>query len=286
MLTKKSFAKINLYLEIVGRTKNGYHLLDSLMALIDIFDIISLEENYCLQLEIKGDSTNSLQESWQENIIIKAVNLLAEKYHFTPQIKITLEKNIPIAAGLGGGSSNAAAALLMLNQFYNLNLSKTELLEFALKLGADVPFFIDSEMSFVSGIGEVLKPAKFDCQDLCLLIINPKKPVSTKEVFAGLSGSLFENLARENSEEKSDDLISVIKNRRNDLQNSAIKIAPEIAMILNKIANQKDCLISRMSGSGASCFGIFVNEKDLNLACLKLQNSFPEFYIQKAKFFI
>ena len=279
MLIKKSPAKINLYLEIVGRTQNSYHLLDSLMVAIDIFDEITLEKSDNLHLEIKGKNANILQENWQENIIIKAVNLLAKKYQFTPNIKITLEKNIPISAGLGGGSSNAATTLLMLNEFYNLCLSKTELLDLGLQLGADVPFFINGEMSFVSGIGEVLKPAEFDCKKIFLLIVNPQKPLSTKEVFLN-SGADF---AIKNHQIASNEIISTIKNRCNDLQISAIKIMPEIAMILEKISNQKDCLISRMSGSGASCFGIFGSEEDLELACDNMRKIFPEFYIRKTK---
>ncbi|MES2676807.1 MAG: 4-(cytidine 5'-diphospho)-2-C-methyl-D-erythritol kinase [Pseudomonadota bacterium] len=279
MLIKKSPAKINLYLEIVGRTANGYHLLDSLMVMIDIFDVITLEKNDDLQLEIKGSNTKDLQENWRENIVIKAINLLAEKYHFTPNIKITLEKNIPIAAGLGGGSSNAATVLLMLNEFYNLHLSQAELLALGLQLGADVPFFINGRMAFVSGIGEVLKPAQFDCKKIFLLIVNPQKPLSTKEVFLNSKA----DFASENQQIHSSEIVATIKNRRNDLQISAIKIMPEIAIILEKISQQKNCLISRMSGSGATCFGIFSNAEDLELARANMQKTFPNFYIKKAQ---
>lgn len=278
MLTKKSPAKINLYLEIVGRTENGYHLLDSLMGAIDIFDQISVQKSDHLQLEIKGDNAKILQEHWQENIIIKAVNLLAKKHHFAPNIKITLEKNIPIAAGLGGGSSNAATMLLMLNEFYNLGLNKTELLDLGLKLGADVPFFVNGQMAFVSGIGEVLKAAKFNGEKLFLLIVNPKKPLPTQQVF--LNSTI--DFASNNQQIIGDKIIPTIKNRRNDLQSSAIKIMPEIEVILKEMLSQKNCLISRMSGSGASCFGVFGGDEDLELAYSNMQKIFPKFYIQKA----
>ena len=278
MLTKKSFAKINLYLEIVGRTTNGYHLLDSLMAMIDIFDLITIEKHHKLELVVKGSGSESLQVDWQENIIIKAVNLLATKYHFTPTIKITLEKNIPIAAGLGGGSSNAATVLLMLNQFYDLNLSKRELLDLGLKLGADVPFFINGKNAFVSGIGEVLRDVNFNFKNTHLLIVNPRQALSTKQIYEGFAG---EFTAREASE--SVDVVESIKYRHNDLQKPAIKIMPKIVDILQEIANQKNCSINRMSGSGATCFGIFKSENDLDFAHQNLRNIFPNFYIEKAK---
>lgn len=279
MLIKKSPAKINLYLEIVGRATNGYHLLDSLMVPIDIFDVITLEKSDQLQLEIKGENAAVLQVNWQKNIIIKAINLLAEKFYLTPNIKITLEKNIPIAAGLGGGSSNAATILLMLNEFYDLHLSKAELLDLGLKLGADVPFFINGNVAFVSGIGEVLKLAKFNCDNLFLLIVNPKKPLSTQEVFLNFAA----DFRSQNSQIKNNQIISTIKNRYNDLQISAIRIIPEIAIILQKISQQKNCLVSRMSGSGASCFGVFENAEDLELAYINMQKTFPNFYIRRAK---
>jgi len=279
MLMKKSPAKINLYLEIAGRTSDNYHLLDSLVVRINIFDIITLEKSDCLYLEIKGKGTKTFQDSWQDNIIIKAVNLLAEKYQFIPNIKITLEKNIPVAAGLGGGSSNAATMLLMLNEFYDLHLSEKELLNFGLKLGADVPFFINGKMAFVSGIGEVLKSAKYNCDDLLFLIINPQKPLSTKQVFLNYN----RDFSAINNQETDQKIISVIKNRRNDLQNAAIEILPEIVNILEEISKQKNCLITRMSGSGASCFGIFNSEKDLALAYKNIKKSLPSFYIKKAR---
>jgi 4-diphosphocytidyl-2-C-methyl-D-erythritol kinase len=186
-MNRKSFAKINLYLELIGKNSNNYHLLDSLMTQINIFDEISICESKNLELEIKGKNCDSLQKNSQSNIIIKAVNLLAEMFHFKPNIKITLNKQIPIAAGLGGGSSNAATILLMLNDFYNLNLSQKQLLNLGLKLGADVPFFINEKPALVSGIGEIIEPANFDFSNLFLLIVNPNKNLSTQSVFQSLN---------------------------------------------------------------------------------------------------
>lgn len=283
MLVKDSFAKINLYLEVTGKTENGYHLLDSLMTRIDIKDQITIEKSDELFLEIKGSKAEILQNDWQNNIIIRAVKLLAENHKIDTKIKITLEKNIPIAAGLGGGSSNAATALLILNEFYNLNLPREKLLEYGLKLGADVPFFINGKMALMSGIGEVLEDIQFNTKDLFLIIINPNKPLSTKEVFQRFSEDFSENQNQKREEIKEEDLILFIKNRHNDLQPPSILLMPEIFEILENIKHQENCQIARMSGSGATCFGIFKSEKDQEKAYENLVKIFPKFDVRKTK---
>jgi len=286
----KSFAKINLYLEIVGQRSDGYHLLNSLMALIDIFDEIEIEKSTQLELIIKSSDNNFLQQDWQQNIIIKAVNLLSSQFNFDPKIKITLNKNIPVAAGLGGGSSNAATIILMLNDFYHLGLTKKQLLELGLKIGADVPFFINAlnakKPTFVSGIGEILKDFTGQIPDFHLLIVNPKKPLSTKEVFELFAKDVTnkEGLKKEKILiDENCDILSLAQKHSNDLENPAIKIVPEIALILNAFKQEK-CLLARMSGSGASCFAIFENNADLDNCYKKLQQTFPSFYLKKTKF--
>jgi len=285
----KSFAKINLYLEIVGQRSDGYHLLNSLMALIDVFDEIEIEKSTQLELTIKSSDNNFLQQDWQQNIIIRTINLLASQFNFDPKIKITLNKNIPVAAGLGGGSSNAATVMLMLNDFYHLGLTKKQLLELGLKIGADVPFFINAlstkKPTFVSGIGEILKDFTGKIPDFHLLIVNPAKPLSTKEVFELFAKDTVnkqEFKKEETSVGKNCDILSLVQKYSNDLENPAIKIVPEIALILNTF-KQEQCLLARMSGSGASCFAIFKNTTDLDNCYRKLQQTFPNFYLKKTK---
>ncbi|MFT6106513.1 MAG: 4-diphosphocytidyl-2-C-methyl-D-erythritol kinase [Rickettsiales bacterium] len=289
MITRKSFAKINLYLEMVGIATNrhnnkDYHLIDSLKVMIDIFDQISIEKNDHFELKIIGNSAQIIQENQENNIIAKAVNLMAKTYDFEPNVKITLEKNIPIGAGLGGGSSNAAIVMLEMNQLFNLDLPNQELLDLGLKIGADVPFFLNGKTSFASGFGENLTPANFDCEDLHLLIVNPKIHLSTPEVFRKFSNNPSKKFGKSHNRKNNFIDLLEIKNRHNDLTESATKIVAQISDILNEIEEQKNCLTSRMSGSGASCFGIFDNEKDLELAYEKLRKSFPNFYLQKTKF--
>lgn len=280
MLSQKSFAKINFYLEITGKTTNNYHTLNSLMAFLDIYDVITIESSDRLELTVNGNKQKDLSKNPQENIIIKAVNLLSRTYNFNPQIKINLEKNIPVSAGLGGGSTNAATTLLMLNQFYNLNLNKDDLMKYGLMLGADVPFCLNGKTAFVSGIGEVVKDAKISTDGLLILLVNPNRQVSTKQVFELFSSASINALNQSTNDE---DLLNLIQNHKNDLQKIAIGIFPEIGKILDIISKQKGCLLSRMSGSGATCFGIFKNTEKLELAYQNLQITFPGFYVQKSK---
>jgi 4-diphosphocytidyl-2-C-methyl-D-erythritol kinase len=281
-MIKKSFAKINLYLEVTGRS-GDYHLLNSLMAFLDIYDEIEFKESKDLELEIKGPYAEFLKNDEHENIIIRAVKILANEYKFDPKIKISLIKNIPIGGGIGGGSSNAATALLMLNEFYNLKISKTKLAEIGLKLGADVPFCLNQKMALISGIGENVSDIKIDPSLLFAIIVNPNIHLSTKEVFQNLgrNNQPFSKLKSENI--SAENFISTIKNHKNDLENSAIELAPEISQILTEITKQNNCLISRMSGSGSTCFGLFDNQNDLDLAYQNLSKNFPGFYLKKSK---
>lgn len=281
-MIRKSFAKINLFLEVTGRV-GGYHLLNSLMAFLDLYDEIKFEQSEILELEINGIYADFLKNDEHENIIIRAVKILAEEYKFEPKIKISLIKNIPIGAGIGGGSSNAAATLLMLNEFYNLNISKKKLAEIGLKLGADVPFCLNQKIALISGIGENIIDVEIATNPLFAVIVNPNIHLSTKQVFLNLAknNQFFSDFKPENI--SAENFISVIKNHKNDLEKAAIELAPEIAQILMEIAEQKNCLISRMSGSGPTCFGLFNNQNDLDLAYQNLNKKFPEFYLKKSK---
>ena len=170
----RSFAKINLFLEITGKNSKNYHLIDSLMAFVDIFDIISVEKSNKLELEIIGEQNLKFLGKKEDNILIKTVNLFAKKYNFIPNINIKLEKNIPIAAGLGGGSANAATLIEILIKLYDLKISREELRVIALEIGSDVPFCLHKKIALVSGVGEVIRSVNIDKKNLYLLIINPK----------------------------------------------------------------------------------------------------------------
>jgi len=278
-LFAKSFAKINLYLEIDGKQK-GYHLLDSLFYLHPtLCDEISIEAASEFSLEVINNfSDQKITESPGENIISKSVNLLAEKFSLKPNIKITLRKNIPISAGLGGGSGNAATTILLLNQFFNLNLSWPQIYQIAEKIGSDVPFFIfcaehKTNLALVSGRGEILRQAPIKKIDLPILLINPGISLSTKEIFTNfkLPSKPPKQIAINFSEEN---FLEIIKNRKNDLEKVAKQKAPKISQIISFLQTQAGCQIARMTGSGATCFGVFDNKINLK----KAKNNLKENY--------
>ncbi len=205
---------------------------------------------------------------------------MSKKFNISPNFNISLEKNIPIGAGLGGGSSNSASIILAINELNQLNLNDEDLLKIAVELGCDVPICMNNYIALTEGIGEKITSLKINEKPLFCIIINPNIHLSTKEIFSKSAAKYRKNqkIIVENKK-----IIDLIKDKENDLESSAIKSAPIIQNILEKIKEQKNCLISRMSGSGSSCFGLFKDKKDLEIAYENLKNNFPNFYIEKTK---
>lgn len=243
----RSNAKINLSLVITGRRDDGYHTLFSLFAPLSLHDIITIEESAKTEIisEIK------------DNIVLKLVNFLKDEFKIDRNVAINIQKKIPVGAGLGGGSSNAAFVLNALDQLWKLNLTESEKLEIALKFGADVPFFLVNKPSIVSGIGEEIEPLQKLGLELPILLVNPNIHVSTKEVFE-LGNFEFD-------EEDGDDETGLFFGR-NDLIDNAIEVAPEIGDLLDSLEDQKGVDLVSMSGSGATCYAIFENKEDLTNA--------------------
>lgn len=280
-MLKKSFAKINLYLEITGR-EGGYHQLSSLMAFLNIYDLIEFQNSSKLELEISGPYSQFLKNDKSENIILRAVKLLSELYNFEPKLKIILTKNIPIQAGIGGGSSNAATTLLMLNEFYDLKIPEKKLAEIGLKLGADVPFCLHQKLALICGIGQNITSLNINPKPLFALIVNPNITLSTKAVFEEFAKNNFPFSSKTSEKIDEQNFISIIKNHHNDLEKAAILLAPELKEILIELKGQKNCLMARMSGSGSTCFGLFDNAFDLESAYENLVQKFPNFYLKKS----
>ncbi len=275
-------AKINLYLHITGKRPDGYHLLDSLMVFTDLSDVINIKESAKTTLEITGEFAEKIS-SGADNIILKAYNLLKKQTKIKKSdIAIQLEKNIPVGAGMGGGSGNAAGILSLLNNFWEMNLSIIQLQKLGLKLGADVPFCLGKKAAFVSGIGENLDYIDF-VGNIHAVLVNPGKGLSTKDVFN--SGNIehsgvVKKPAKFTSKEN---LIDFLIDKKNDLEKSAIKLMPEIADILVLIRQQQGCLISRMSGSGATCFGLFYDAQSALNAEEKIRENNSDWWVRKTE---
>ena len=278
----KSRAKVNLSIDVLGKREDGYHLVEMIMQTIDLYDklkITEIEENSIL---IKSNSLDiPLNE---DNIMYKAVNLLKNQFNIEKGIEISIEKNIPVAAGMAGGSSNAAAVLVGLNKLWNLGLSENELKDIGLKLGADVPFCITGGSALAEGIGEELTNIKGLPEDLNIVVCKPNIFVSTKEVYQSLNmdkvkrrpknKELIDALQKEDVKFISENMVNVLE-EVTSLKYSEIGQIEDI-MIKNK------ALGSMMSGSGPTVFGLFDNKDCAIKAKEDLQVKYNQVYLVKS----
>ena len=253
----KSRAKINLSIDVLGKRDDGYHLVEMIMQTIDLYDVIKIKQLDTNDVVIKSNSSHIPLDN--DNIVYKAIELLRQRFNINKGIEVFIEKNIPVAAGMAGGSSNAAAVLVGLNKLWKLNLTEQELQELSLKLGADVPYCISGKTALAEGIGEKLSYIKGLPKNISILICKPNLFVSTKDVYQGLDLNNIEN--RPNNKllieclEKGD-IDSLSKNMSNVLENVTSKIHKEINEI-EEIMMANSALGSMMSGSGPTVFGLF-----------------------------
>ena len=278
----KSRAKINLSIDVLGKRPDGYHLVEMIMQTIDLFDnikIFSLEED---QIIISSNSKDIPVDS--SNIVYKAANLIKQEFNIKKGVEIYIDKNIPIAAGMAGGSSNAAAVLVGLNKLWGLNLSKNELKELGLQLGADVPFCIEGEASLAENIGEKLTNIEGLSQDVFILVCKPELFVSTKEVYEAIDSKIIEKrpdnkllirLLKENNIEL------LAKNMYNVLE-SVTKEKYPIIKEIEKIMIDNKALGAMMSGSGPTVFGLYTNEDDAQRCKKILLENFKQVYLVKS----
>ena len=252
----KAYAKINISLDIVGKREcDGYHLLKMIMQNIDLYDEISIEKQ-------KSGITISCNKSYvptdSRNLAYKAASLFKDTYNIEDGVHINIIKNIPVSAGLAGGSTDAAAVLKLMNQIFKVNASNEELMELGLKLGADIPYCINGGTALCEGIGEkitTLKPFK----DKILVLVKPSFGVSTKEVYKAF------NLDRVRLHPKTeklikameqDDLYYVANNMKNLLENVTL-IKHNVLIKIKEEMNRYGAVGSMMSGSGPSVFAFF-----------------------------
>jgi 4-diphosphocytidyl-2-C-methyl-D-erythritol kinase len=246
-------AKINLHLHVVGRRQDGYHLLDSLVVFAGIGDWLSVSPAPDLSLTLTGPFAAGLAAE-PDNLVLRAARGLADLAGIRPTGAIRLEKNLPVASGIGGGSADAAAALRLLCRFWGVSPDLTRL---AQSLGADVPVCLLSRPALMSGIGEILAPAP-PVPEAGVVLVNPGVAVSTPAVFRARTGGFSPPAAFPAAGWASARLLAqTLAGTHNDLEAAARCMAPEINDALAALANAPGCLIARMSGSGATCFGLF-----------------------------
>ncbi len=253
-------AKVNLFLHITGKRNDGFHYLDSGVIFTTFGDRITIDNAPIDEIHITGPFAKSLEKNLGENICIRCLNDFRRVGGKCSPVKLIIEKNIPVGGGLGGGSTNAAALLRWLYKHTPHSLSQKSLYDLAIKLGADVPVCLDSSPTRLRGIGECVSPLAIDGQEF-ILLANPKKQVSTKDVFSKVS-SHSRTLKRKSPVSETTRSISDWVRNGNDLEEVASEIIPEIGTLKQILRDQTGAKEVGMSGSGATCFATFNSEID------------------------
>ena len=267
----KSFAKINLFLEVIGKYENNFHIINSIVSRIDLYDEILIKESNELAVSFKGQF-GSLIENNNINLLFKI--LIQEKLIDHAGFIIEIEKNIPVGSGLGGGSSNVATVLNFLEE--NGYINKERKLLISRKIGSDIEFFLEENSALLSGKGEVESRFIIPSNEFVLLIY-PQKILITKDVYS--QSNIIDKKSIFNIDAKNQLLFhEVMSNTSNSLEENAMKICKEIEEIKNILISDKQCQYARMSGSGSCYYGIYKSEKDAKNAEKDLLNQHADWW--------
>jgi 4-diphosphocytidyl-2-C-methyl-D-erythritol kinase len=281
-LVESAPAKVNLSLAVLGRRADGYHLLDSLVVFAGVGDRLALAPGGPLSLRVRGATADAAGPA-ESNLVFKAARALAAEISDLKLGRFTLDKRLPVAAGLGGGSSDAAAALRLLARANRLKPDDGRLFKVARGVGADVPVCVDPRPRRMRGIGEKLS-APLAIPKLAAVLVNPGVAVPTKDVFARLGlkpGGAIARAPRSRALPRDrDGLIEALAAERNDLEPAAIGIQPVIARVLAALRRQPGCALARMSGSGATCFGLFPSARAAAAAARAMSQAEPRWWVK------
>jgi 4-diphosphocytidyl-2-C-methyl-D-erythritol kinase len=271
-------AKLNLYLHVTGKRADGYHLLDSLIAFASVHDTVTAREAADLTLALDGPFAANLSNDG-DNLVLRAAKLLRARAGASKGAAIALIKRLPVASGIGGGSADAAATLRVLDELWGTGVPEDDLMALALELGADVPICLYGRAAFVGGIGEKVA-ASPPLPRAALLLINPGVAVSTAEVFRARSAAFSDADRFSDSPKDAGALVRLLVERRNDLMPPAAALCPEISRVVGALVRTSGCLLARMSGSGATCFGIYESEAAARRAAADIAANEPRWWVQ------
>lgn len=270
-------AKLNLFLRVTGKRADGYHLLDSLVVFTEFGDSVTARAAEGLSLELTGPFAANLTAE-PDNLVLRAARALQQASGTTKGAHLVLDKHLPVASGIGGGSSDAAAALRALVKLWGLSIDRAELAKIGLTLGADIAVCVHAEARRMSGIGEILEPVA-GLQPASLLLVNPGIGLPTAPVFKARSGPFSERYASLPPVLDAATLGRIVYEAGNDLTAPAISLCPAVAEVVRAIGAEPGCLASAMSGSGATCFGIFTGDDAAAAAEQALKQRQPGWWI-------
>lgn len=275
-------AKINLFLHVTGKRDDGYHELQSWIAFAGVSDALTLREAKQYHLVAEGPFARNLP-LMADNLVTKTVNLLAERFNKKPNFVVELTKNLPIGAGLGGGSGNAAAAARALQHFWGFEWQADDAAWLAKNIGADVPVCLAGRSCVVTGMGDVLTAAMPMPQDCHIVIVFPSVGVSTAEIFGTMAAHFTPPITLQTEVNNSFDLVKVLQKTRNDLAHPAMALESWILQAHRALTRQPGCLLARMTGSGSACFGIFADAETARNAATTIRQAEPVWWCRATK---
>jgi 4-diphosphocytidyl-2-C-methyl-D-erythritol kinase len=282
-LTEIAPAKVNLTLRVIGRRADGYHELESLVAFARVGDRVGFAPGDALALDVAGPFA-AAAGNVADNLVLKAARELARRAPGLVLGRFVLTKELPVAAGLGGGSADAAAALRLLARANALAPDDARLADAARATGADVPVCLDPRARVMRGIGEVLS-APLDLPPLPTVLVNPGVPLATKDVFAAFArmgpskvGEAFDLAAVSGASAGA--ALAALAEGGNDLEPAAVSLCPAVADALTALRATPGCRLARMSGSGATCFGLYLNEAAAAAAAQAIAGAHPGWWVR------
>jgi 4-diphosphocytidyl-2-C-methyl-D-erythritol kinase len=280
-LAARASAKVNLTLEIKGKRSDGYHELESLVMFADLGDNVSIRAAPSYSLSVDGPFAGALDGV---NLIERAVVAFAEAYRVEAKIDCRLTKALPVAAGLGGGSSDAAAVLRLLREMFGKPADIDDLAPLARALGADVPCCLYGRAAIMRGLGERLTPLKHFPAAIPALLVNPMRPLATSEVFRRLNALplVATNEAEAPALTTADEVIAYAIDRANDLEPTAISLLPVVADVLATLRGLPGARLARLSGSGPTCFALFTTRQDAESAAQAVTRERPGWWVRAA----
>jgi 4-diphosphocytidyl-2-C-methyl-D-erythritol kinase len=278
-------AKINLHLHITGRAENNYHLLDSLVAFTDIKDTIEITAADKYIFSVTGDFEKNLcaSSSAQDNLITRAALALSTHYHLSPNFHITLNKSIPLGAGLGGGSADAAATLKALCDFWNIPRDNTVLHTIAGNLGSDIAACLSDTPVIMRDTGNTLLPAP-KMPQIFAVLVNPNTSCPTPlvyQTYAKLGADFSDPITFPETFQSARALCNFLNSgTHNDLTEAAIAVNPDVATVLNALNTVDDCALARLSGSGSTCFALFESRLSAEKASEIIKINNPDWWVR------
>ena len=275
MIKVTAHAKVNLTLHVVGQRANGYHELQSLVCLTEFGDQIHLSPAADFSFQVIGPNASGIPVD-ESNLVVQAAKFMAQKHSKSLDCHIILEKNLPMASGIGGGSSDAAAVMRALSQYFSVPLPNVDEL---MTLGADIPVCMTTGLTLMEGAGEDVTQLSA-APNWGVVLVNPNVGVSTPAVFNALNSK--RNLPMQDVAENCVD-IAWLGDQRNDLEPPAMAMVPEVGAVVEAISAAPHCQMARMSGSGATCFGVFADIKHANAAAERLQRAHPDWWVVSTK---